>query len=160
MRKSGYTIFPPKDRRKLPKEHDYRLFCLFRTNCYSVYSVNSAIESRIDGILFRSFRNQNRSQKNTITVNSVYSHSGIVPKEWALNTPQDWLSLNAVSVVYKMSLCLLWELSVKSNWFLVGTAKSSSLLLLVSGLHFFFVCLLFYLIGHCWNGRPGQKVSL
>ena len=35
-RKSGYTIFPPKDRRKLPKEHDYRLFCLFRKNRYSV----------------------------------------------------------------------------------------------------------------------------
>ena len=59
---------PPKDRRKLPKEHDDRLFCLFRTNRYSVYS---AIGSRIDGILFRSFRNQNRSQKNTITTNSV-----------------------------------------------------------------------------------------
>ena len=76
-RKSGYAIFPPKDGRKLPKEHDYRLFCLFRTNRYSV---NSAIGSRIDGILFRSFRNQNRSQKNTITANSVYSHSGIVSK--------------------------------------------------------------------------------
>ena len=74
-RKSGYAIFPPKDGRQLPKEHDYRLFCLFRTNRYSV---NSAIRSRIDGILFRSFQNQNRSQKNTITTNSVYSHSGIV----------------------------------------------------------------------------------
>ena len=81
-RKSGYAIFPPKDGRKLPKEHDYRLFCLFRTNRYSV---NSAIGSRIDGILFRSFQNQNRSQKNTITANSVYSHSGIVPKEHALS---------------------------------------------------------------------------
>ena len=30
-----------------------------------------------------SFRNQNRSQKNTITTNSVYSHSGIVPIERA-----------------------------------------------------------------------------
>ena len=75
-RKSGYAIFPPKDRRKLPKVYGYRLFCLFRTNRYSVY--------RIDGMLFRSFRNQNRSQKNTITVNSVYSHSGIAPKERAL----------------------------------------------------------------------------
>ena len=85
-RKSGYAIFPPRDRRKLPKEHDYRLFCLFLTNRYSI---NSAIGSRIDGILFRSFRNQNRSQKNTITANSVYSHSGIVPNERALKT---WLS--------------------------------------------------------------------
>ena len=81
-RKSGYAIFPPKDRRKLPKEHDYRLYCLFQTNRYSV---NSAVGSRIDAILFRSFQNQNRSQKNTITTNSVYSHSRIVPKEHALN---------------------------------------------------------------------------
>ena len=83
-KKSRYAIFPPEGRQKLPKEHDYRLFCVFKTNCYSVYTVNSAIGSRIDGILFRSFRNQNRSQKNTITTNSMYSHSGIVPKERAL----------------------------------------------------------------------------
>ena len=71
MRKSGYAIFPPKDAKIA------RLFCLFWINRYSVYPVNSAIGSGFDGILFRSFRNQNRSQKNTITVNSVYSHSGI-----------------------------------------------------------------------------------
>ena len=41
------AIFPPEYRRKLPKEHDYRLFCLFPTNRYSVYSLNSAIGSRI-----------------------------------------------------------------------------------------------------------------
>ena len=82
LRKSGYALFPPKDRRKLPKEHDYRLYCLFRTNCYSV---NSAIGSRFDGILFCSFWNQNGSQKNTITVNSMYSHSRIVPKERTLD---------------------------------------------------------------------------
>ena len=83
-RKSRYAIFPPKDGRKLTKEHDHRLFCLFRTNSYSVnYAIGSG---RIDGILFRSFRNQNRSQKNTITANSVYSHSGIVPKERAQNS--------------------------------------------------------------------------
>ena len=35
-RKTGYAIFPPKDERKLPKDHNYRLFCLFRTNSYSV----------------------------------------------------------------------------------------------------------------------------
>ena len=86
-RKSGCAILPPKDGRKLTKEHDYWLFCLFRTNSYSVHSVNSAIGSgRIDGILFRSFQNQNRSQKNTITTNPVYSHSGIVPKEGAQNS--------------------------------------------------------------------------
>ena len=74
-RKSEYAIVPTKDRRKLPREHDYRLFCLFPTNRYSVCSVSSAIGSRIDGTLFRSFLNQNRSQKNTVTVYSVYSHS-------------------------------------------------------------------------------------
>ena len=47
-RKSRNTTFPPKDGRK---EHDYRLFCPFWTNRYSVNSVNY-----------------------------VYSHSGIVPK--------------------------------------------------------------------------------
>ena len=83
-RRSWYTTFPPKDRRKLPKEHDCRLFCLLRTNRHSLYSVTSAIGSRIDGILFGSFRNKKRSQKNTITVNPVYSHSGIVPKERTL----------------------------------------------------------------------------
>ena len=83
-RTSGYTIFPPKDGQKLPNERDYRLLCPFLPNHYSVYSVNSAIRSKIDRILFCSFRNQNRSQKNSITANSVYSHSGIAPKERAL----------------------------------------------------------------------------
>ena len=83
-RKSVRATFPPKEGRKLPKEHDYWIFCLFRTNHNSVYSVNSAVVSRIDGILFCSFRNKNRFQKNTITANSVYSNSGIVPKEHAL----------------------------------------------------------------------------
>ena len=82
---TGYTIFLPKDRRKLPKEHNYWLFCLFWTNRYSIYSVNSAIGSRIDGIIFRSFQKQKRSQKNTITGNSVYSQLRIVPKERAPN---------------------------------------------------------------------------
>ena len=84
LRKSVHATFPPKEGRKLPKEHDYWIFCLFRTNHNSVYSVNSAVGSRIDGILFCSFWNKNRFQKNTITANSVYSNSGIVPKEHAL----------------------------------------------------------------------------
>ena len=67
---------------KIAKQHDHRLFCVFRTNRYSV---NSAIGSETDRILFRSFRNQKRSQKNTVTVYSVYSHSRIVPKERALS---------------------------------------------------------------------------
>ena len=71
-RKSGYAIFPPKDGRKLPKEHDYRLFSLFLQFCYRLteyYSVHSGI-----GI------------DPTITANSVYSHSEKnAPNERALN---------------------------------------------------------------------------
>ena len=52
---------------------------------YSVYSVHSAIGSRMNGIAFRSFRKRNRSQKNAIAVYSKYSYSGIVPKECALS---------------------------------------------------------------------------
>ena len=51
---------------------------------YSVYSIHSAIGSRMNGIAFRSFRKRNRSQKNAIAVYSKYSYSGIVPKECAL----------------------------------------------------------------------------
>ena len=68
LSKSGYTIFP-KDRQKLPKEHHYQLFCLLRTNCYSVnlseaelmeyYSVHSGITIGAKRTKFRvfSFRN-------------------------------------------------------------------------------------------------------
>ena len=58
---------------------------------YSGHSVHSAIGSRMNGIVFRSFQKRNRSQKNTNTVYSMYSYSGIVPKERALNLS---LSLN------------------------------------------------------------------
>ena len=51
---------------------------------YSGHSIHSAIRSRMNGIVFRSFRKRNRSQKNTHTVFSVSSYSGIVPKERAL----------------------------------------------------------------------------
>ena len=67
-RKSGYAIFPSKDGRNTITGNS-----VFLTNRYSVYSVNSAIGSRIDGILFCSFRNQNRSQKNTICQFCVFS---------------------------------------------------------------------------------------
>ena len=90
LSKSGYRIFP-KDRQKLSKGHDYRLFCLLRTNRYSV---NSAIGSRIDAILFCSFQNHNRCQKNKIPANSVYSHSGIAPKEHALIQSRWWILVN------------------------------------------------------------------
>ena len=48
---------------------------------YSLHSVHSAIGSRMNRMIFRSFRKRNSSQKNTNTVYSEYSYSGIVPKE-------------------------------------------------------------------------------
>ena len=51
---------------------------------YSFHSVHSAIWSRMNGMIFRSFRKRNSSQKNTNTVYSEYSYSLIVPKERAL----------------------------------------------------------------------------
>ena len=54
---------------------------------YSFHSVHSAIGSRMNRMIFRSFRKRNRSQKNTNTVYSEYSYSGIVPKGRALNLP-------------------------------------------------------------------------
>ena len=39
----------------------------------------------MNGMIFRSFRKRNSSQKNTNTVYSEYSYSGIVPKERALS---------------------------------------------------------------------------
>ena len=50
----------------------------------SVHSVHSAIGSRMNGIAFHLFQKRNMFQKNTITVYSEYSYSGIVPKERAL----------------------------------------------------------------------------
>ena len=52
---------------------------------YSFHSVHSAIGSRMNGMIFRSFRKRNSSQKNTNTVYSEYSYSGIVPKERTLS---------------------------------------------------------------------------
>ena len=53
-------------------------------NPYSFHSVHSATGSTMNGMIFRPFRKQNSSQKNTKTVYSEYSYSGIVPKERAL----------------------------------------------------------------------------
>ena len=61
---------------------------------YSGHSVHSAIGSRMNRIVFRSFRKRNRSQKNTNTTYSVYSYSGIVPKERALTTEKRTLGLH------------------------------------------------------------------
>ena len=75
-RRSGYTIFPQKDRRKLSNEHDYRLFCLFLTNRYTVYYTNSAPEHF--SVHSRIRIGPKRTQLPPI---SAYSHSRIVPKE-------------------------------------------------------------------------------
>ena len=57
---------------------------------YSFHSVHSAIGSRMNGMIFRSFRKWNSSQKNTNTVYSEYSYSGIVPNERALSLHEWW----------------------------------------------------------------------
>ena len=75
---------------------------LFRQFCYW---------GQIEGILFRSFRNQNRSQKNTITANSEYSHSGIVPKECALYFLKTTLACNEIILFLWFPLfasCSFW----------------------------------------------------
>jgi len=51
---------------------------------YSFHSVRSATASKMNGMIFRSFWKRNSSQKNTNTVYSKYSYSGIVLKEVAL----------------------------------------------------------------------------
>jgi len=51
---------------------------------YSFHSLHSAIGSRVNRMIFRSFGKRNRSQQNTNTVYSKYSYSGIVQKERAL----------------------------------------------------------------------------
>ena len=43
----------------------------------------------MNGMIFRSFRKRNRPQKNTDTVYSEYSYSGIVPKERVLNVLEE-----------------------------------------------------------------------
>ena len=49
-------------------------------------------------MIFRSFRKRNSSQKNTNTVYSEYSYSGIVPKERALNLPQRFIATISAKV--------------------------------------------------------------
>ena len=51
---------------------------------HSFHSVHSAIGSRMNGMIFRSSRKRNNTQKNTNTVHSEYSYSGIIPKQRAL----------------------------------------------------------------------------
>ena len=75
----GRVGFPPK---KFPKRTRI-LSILSKPN--SFHSVQSAIGSRMNGMIFCSFRKRNSCQKNTNTVYSEYSYSGIVPKERALS---------------------------------------------------------------------------
>ena len=75
-------------RQNIPKKT--RFLCI-PTKPYSFHSVHSAIGSRINGMIFRSFRKRNSSQKNATTLYSEYSYSGIVPKERALKFPRSEL---------------------------------------------------------------------
>ena len=56
----------------------------FRNNRIVTQSVHSVIGSRMNGIIFCSFRKWNSSQRNTDTVYFEYIYSEIVPKERAL----------------------------------------------------------------------------
>ena len=66
-----------------------RLFCLFRVNLiipFILFILLSGAEwtgwsSGMNGLIFRSFRKQNSSQKKTNTVYSEYTYSGIITKE-------------------------------------------------------------------------------
>ena len=68
-------------RQKVPKRT--RILSI-PSKAHSFHSVHSAIGSRMNGMIFRSFQKRNSSQKNTNTVYSEYSYSGIVTKERAL----------------------------------------------------------------------------
>ena len=69
---------------RISKKNTYSILSI-PSKPHSFHSVHSAIGSRMNGMIFRSFRKRNSSQKNTDTVYSEYSYSGIVPKERALN---------------------------------------------------------------------------
>ena len=100
----GRIGFPTKN---FPKE---RVFCLFRVNCIpSILFIQSAIGSRMNGMIFCSFRKQNSSQKNTHIVYSEYTYSGIVPKECALTWPGNNVSppCSHTNLNYECA-CMLW----------------------------------------------------
>ena len=62
----------------------------------------------MNGMIFRSFRKWNSSQKNTNTVYSEYSYSGIVPKERTLNesisSPQLDLCHHGLTIVVGLGI--------------------------------------------------------
>ena len=66
------TLWRRISRQKIPKRTP--ILCI-PSKPYSFYSVHSAIGSRMNGLIFRSFRKRNSSQKNTNTIYSEYSYS-------------------------------------------------------------------------------------
>ena len=80
--------------KNFPKERVFWPILSIPSKPYSPYSVHSAIGSRMNGIIFRSFRKRNSSQKNTNTVYSEHSYSGIVPKERA---PSNYTVIQSLS---------------------------------------------------------------
>ena len=55
----------------------------------------------MNGMIFRSFRKRNSSQKNTNTVYAEYSYSGIVPKERA---PWVHFALTTAGILYDTNI--------------------------------------------------------
>ena len=90
LRTSTYSNRKPDDRRGQPHWISRQKFpkrtriLRIPSKPYSVHSVHSAIGSRMNGKIFLSFRKRNSSQKNTNTVYSENSYSGIVSKERTL----------------------------------------------------------------------------
>ena len=76
---------------------------------HSFHSVHSAFGSRMNGMIFRLLRKRNSSQKNTNTIYSEYSYSGIVPKKRALNCFSD---ASMRKVLIKLQKCLLWIFTI------------------------------------------------
>ena len=75
--------------RRLPRRMSHQKFpkrtriLSIQSKLYTFHSVHSAIGSRMNGMIFQKFRKRNSSQKNTNTVYSEDSYSGIVPKDRA-----------------------------------------------------------------------------
>ena len=112
--------FPAKRRTKVAKRTrlSTTLFFFLRTNRYSVYFYWNTNH--------HSFRIRNRSQKNTITVNSVYSHSGIVPKEHSpTNSEKREPSCRTISLGYQCQGIPKMYLYIKFTWLFLTTNSPS-----------------------------------
>ena len=88
-------------RQKFPKR---TLILCIPSEAYSVHSVHSAIGSRMNGMIFRSLRKRNSSQKNTNTVYSENSYSGIVPKERTLKLKGQYGQFLAMEKIQKTQM--------------------------------------------------------